>query len=398
VDLLIEATSSSADTIRELEIVERKGIGHPDTICDALAEELSRSLARFYLDRFGAFAHFNVDKALLWGGASQPAFGGGVVTAPIEIFLAGRAAIDVKGVRVPVEELAVEAARGWLRRHVRGLDFDRHVLIHCLVRPGSADLIDLFGRSAGVPLANDTSCGIGFAPLSRLEKAVWAVAREINPAGGKPDRPEAGSDIKIMAVRRGPQASFTVACAMIDRHIQNVADYAEKIGRLRKSIENTVAQAGFPAASCTVNAGDNLDLGRLYLTVTGTSAEAGDDGQVGRGNRVNGLITLSRPMSLEAAAGKNPVSHVGKLYNVVANRIAARIVATMPGTTEAYCWLVSQIGRPIDDPAVAGVRVTWGTQRVEDADRRRILDIIHVELAAFPRLLEEIIRGEIGFF
>jgi S-adenosylmethionine synthetase len=50
----------------------------------------------------------------------------------------------------------------------------------------------------------------------------------------------------------------------------------------------------------------------VYLTVTGTSAEAGDDGEVGRGNRVNDLITPYRPISLEAAAGKNPVTHVGQ--------------------------------------------------------------------------------------
>ena len=74
-----------------VEIVERKGIGHPDTICDALAEELSRNLCAYYLENFGLVLHHNVDKALLWGGSSLPKYGGGQIKAPIEIFLAGRA-------------------------------------------------------------------------------------------------------------------------------------------------------------------------------------------------------------------------------------------------------------------------------------------------------------------
>ena len=64
-----------------VKVVERKGIG-PDTICDALAETLSRNLCREYRRCFGAILHHNVDKALLCGGRSTPAFGGGSVLAP----------------------------------------------------------------------------------------------------------------------------------------------------------------------------------------------------------------------------------------------------------------------------------------------------------------------------
>src|SRR5271157_2165233 len=82
----------------EVEFVERKGLGHPDTLCDALAEEFSLSLSRFYLDRFGLILHHNVDKALLWGGQAQPAFGGGKILRPIEIYLSGRATYDHRGI------------------------------------------------------------------------------------------------------------------------------------------------------------------------------------------------------------------------------------------------------------------------------------------------------------
>ena len=44
--LRVDALSEGAHSI---ELVERKGLGHPDSICDALAEELSRSLSRYCL-------------------------------------------------------------------------------------------------------------------------------------------------------------------------------------------------------------------------------------------------------------------------------------------------------------------------------------------------------------
>ena len=64
---LLEAPSPES---LPFEIVERKGLGHPDTICDALTENLSRALSRVYLERFGAILHHNVDKVLLCGGAA----------------------------------------------------------------------------------------------------------------------------------------------------------------------------------------------------------------------------------------------------------------------------------------------------------------------------------------
>ncbi len=186
-----------------VEIVERKGVGHPDTICDALAEALSVALSRFYLERFGAILHHNVDKALLWGGAARPRFGGGEVLEPIELYLAGRATAAVGDVRVPVDELVQEATRDWLQRHLRHLDPARHVRIHSLIRPTSTDLAGLYERRRGAPLANDTSFGVGYAPLDRLEQVVLAVEHALNSPATKATHPELGEDVKVMGVRTG---------------------------------------------------------------------------------------------------------------------------------------------------------------------------------------------------
>src|SRR4030065_974903 len=98
----------------------------------------------------------------------------------------------------------------------------------------------------------------------------------------------------------------------------------------------------------TINAADNYEKNIYYLTVTGTSAECGDDGQVGRGNRANGLITPYRPMTLEATAGKNPITHTGELYTLGAKEIS-REITNVPDISGADCYLVSQIGKPITE-------------------------------------------------
>ncbi len=95
----------------------------------------------------------------------------------------------------------------------------------------------------------------------------------------------------------------------------------------------------------------------MYLTVLGTSAETGDSGQVGRGNNVLGIIPLNRPVSSEAAAGKNPVSHVGKIYNLLSYRIANEIIEKVNGIKETYVWLLSEIGQPINLPSIVSTQI-----------------------------------------
>lgn len=383
--------------VRDLpvEIVERKGLGHPDTICDALAEQFGIALSRWYLERFGFILHHNVDKALLWGGAARPAFGGGEVLEPIEIYLAGRATRSFRGVTVPVEEIARRAARDWLAASLHALDPDRHVRVHCLIRPSSPELGELFLRRPGTALANDTSFGVGYAPLSPLESAVLAVEQALNAPGVRRDRPEVGEDVKVMGLRQGSGGELTVGCALVGRHVVGMEDYlAKKAGVHALALEAAGNGLEFAAA---VNAADGDTPDSVYLTVTGTSAEAGDDGQVGRGNRINGLITPYRPMSLEAVAGKNPVSHVGKLYNVAASRLAARLVAEIEEIEEACCFLVSRIGAPVSEPRALDVKLRLARGASLADVRQRTAEIARGELSGIGDLWRELIERPVAW-
>jgi len=380
-----------------VEVVEHKGLGHPDSICDSLAEELSLRLSRHYAARFGAVLHHNVDKALLVGGAAAPAFGGGEVVKPIEIFLAGRATSVYRGETIPVEDLAAEGSLAWLDGHLHALDSSRHVRLRCLVRPGAAELVELFerARKSGTVLANDTSCGVGFAPLSELETAVSETARALNGRKFLAARPAAGEDIKIMGLREGNRIHLTVACAMIGRFLPSLADYLEMKAKVAGAAREIAARATSCDVTAEVNTADAPDGSEIYLTVTGTSAESGDDGGAGRGNRANGLITPFRPMTMESVAGKNPVSHVGKLYNLVAGLIAERIVAEIPEAAGAQCGLVSQIGRPIKEPRLVDVALFGagdGTERLRPA----VAAIVAQELDRLDTMWRDLIAGKIA--
>lgn len=378
-----------------VEIVERKGIGHPDTICDALAEELSRALCQFYLKNFGFILHHNVDKVLLRGGSSSAAFNGGEIQVPMEIYMAGRATFEYKGIKVPVDELVQSSCRNWLKSHISELDASRHVKIYNLIRPGSSDLVELYLRQqqTGVALANDTSCGVGYAPLSELEQVVLAVENALNSAAIKTQHPELGADIKVMGVRRYQQLDLTVACAYIDRYINDIDDYQLKKIQLSQLVENMVAELTAMPVTVAVNSADDIAAHSIYLTVTGTSAEAGDDGEVGRGNRVNGLIAPYRPMNMEAAAGKNPVTHVGKLYNILAQTIATEVVGQLPVVEECYCYLVSQIGSPVDAPRVVDLKLHLRAGTTIDSVQGQIEAIITAKLRSIKNIQHDVVAG-----
>ncbi len=406
-NIVVESIRWQPIEAHSVELVERKGTGHPDTISDAAAEEASRLLSRYYLERYGTILHHNLDKVLLVGGQAAPRFGGGEVLQPIYILVSGRATTEVRledgGVeRVPIGPIVLEAVKGWIRRNLRFLDPDRHVVVDYRIGHGSADLVGIFelGKEA-VPLANDTSVGVGFAPFSTLERLVYETERLLNSREFKERNPEVGEDVKVMGLRRGRKIEVTIAAAMISGLVKDLDHYLAVKEAVREAVLDLASRiAPDYDVEVYVNTADKPDKGIVYLTVTGTSAEHGDDGMTGRGNRSYGLITPLRPMSLEAAAGKNPVNHVGKLYNIMAMEIAKRVYGSVKGIREVYVELLSQIGRPINDPLVANVKVLAekpGEPLPSDAVRE-IEAIVEEVLDSYREITRKIVEGEITVY
>jgi S-adenosylmethionine synthetase len=268
----------------------------------------------------------------------------------------GRATRQLGETDFHIDAIGDRTAREVFRTAVRHLDCQRDLEVHTEVRPTSADLMNLFDRPGTVPLANDTSIGAGYAPLSETERLVLETERFLTAADTLAAHPYLGEDVKVLAVRAHDHVHLTVAAAFVARHVRSVDHYFECKRRIHEQVLQRARKSTRLEIDCRINPADDPDAGSVYLTVTGTSAEAGDDGQVGRGNRANGLITPGRPMSLEALAGKNPVTHVGKIYNVWASRLSEEL-AGLAGIDEVQCQLASRIGSPITEPQVVHVAV-----------------------------------------
>ncbi|WP_254862883.1 methionine adenosyltransferase [Halovivax gelatinilyticus] len=384
---------------QEIEIVERKGIGHPDSICDGIAEHVSQALAREYLDRVGTILHFNTDETQLVAGEAAPAFGGGEVVDPIYVLIVGRATKQFEGRTIPTERIALGAAREYLEQTIPQLTFGEDIVVDVKFGEGSGDLQDVFGEDdeVPVPMANDTSYGVGHAPLSETERIVLEAERRLN--GEYADRnPELGTDVKIMGKREGDEIDVTVAAAMIDEHIADMDEYVDAVSRVREFVSDVAAGHTDREVRVHVNTADDYEAGSIYLTVTGTSAEQGDDGSVGRGNRANGLITPNRSMSMEATSGKNPVNHIGKIYNLLSTEIAKSVVDEVDGVTDLRVRLLSQIGRPIDHPHVADVHVITDEGVSLEAVESSIESIVDRELGDVSGLTKRVIDGELTTF
>ncbi|TXT67024.1 MAG: S-adenosylmethionine synthase [Promethearchaeota archaeon] len=348
------------------ELCERKGVGHPDSVCDAAADLSSRMLCKYYFENFGRYYHHNVDKAALVGGIARPEFGGGKILEPQYFLIVGRAINHIfrenKLEYIPVAPIVLDACRIVVSDVFRNLDLTRDIQFDYAVKPGSIDLTGVFEESDAmeyVPLANDTSFGVGFAPLSDCEKITLETERMLNSDTFKEKCPGSGEDIKVMTQRLGNNVDITIANAMVSKYIHDTSEYIKYCEQIKEATLD-LANKLIPEreVNVNVNVGDSIEQNILYLTITGTSAEAGDDGEVGRGNRSNGLITPCRTMSLEAVCGKNPINHVGKIYNVLANNIAREIYKRGQGDIqEAHVKLLSQIGRPINDPWVTSVSI-----------------------------------------
>ena len=343
-----------------LEIVERKGLGHPDHICDAIMNEVSVSLSKEYLKRYGTVLHHNIDKALLAAGEVRRNFGGGEVKRPMLMVFGDRATYDVDGDPVPIDEIAVSTAKKWFSKNLRFVDPERHVRYQVELARGSEALRDIFSRKGKFYGANDTSAAVGYAPMTETEKIVLHTERYINSPSFKKEFPETGEDIKIMGSREGKDLNLTIAMAFVDRLIESEDQYFKRKAEVVEDVTRFVkSRVKLNSVNIDINTLDKKGrgMGGIYLTVLGTSADDGDGGQVGRGNRVNGLIPLNRPTCSEAAAGKNPVSHVGKIYNLLTYEIAQHVHQKVSGVKEVYVWLLSQIGKPINEPKVAGVEL-----------------------------------------
>lgn len=394
----------------EEEFVERKGMGHPDTLSDALAEALSVKYSNYTLRKYGAVLHHNFDKVGLLGGSSRVEFGRGYMVKPIRVLLNGRASTRFGNEVIPVDDLLVKWSREFMETRLplidakKNLEFQNNLSTQSSpggikgTRPETSlrahwfeprSLEDLQERK--ILLSNDTSMGIGYAPYTKLERLVIDIENTLNEEGFKRKNPWIGSDIKIMGFKDKQNFYLTICIPQIANYVHSVDEYKKNIAFSRKIIYDIASKLDIKNLDLSINTRDNFDATELYLTAIGSSIESGDEGLVGRGNRVNGVISPNRPMSLEGACGKNPIYHIGKVYYCAADKIANEIYRKFGIANEVY--LVSQSGRKLTDPWVVVVKYQEGFK-----DLSRLKSLVKKEIKSIPLLTNEILNARLQLY
>lgn len=384
-------------------IVERKGLGHPDTLADHLAERLSQAYSRYTLEHFGAVLHHNFDKLALLGGASEVRYGAGGMTAPVRILVNGRAAPACGDVTIPVDDLVESTVREFFAQRLpevaEHLDIKFHITSNSspgavLIEDQAPERTRWFAprsvddlRERRILLANDTSLGTGWAPESPFECFVRELVDNFSGQSAFTDAHRwCGTDVKFMGYYDEDRVDVVLCVPQKSPYVSSRATYLENKQIILAECRRLAGLRlpGTPVGF-RLNVRDVPEKDEFYLTYTGSSIESGDEGVVGRGNRVNGLITPLRPMNMEGANGKNPVYHVGKLYNLAAMRLARRLHEETGGHAEVH--LVSATGERLDQPWRILVRLSEPCAQTD-----KVQAIIGETLASFPALTDEIVH------
>ena len=253
-----------------IEVVERKGLGHPDTICDSIMNEVSVKLSQVYIEKFGTILHHNIDKSLLAAGKVKTRFGGGIVEKRMKLIFGDRATFEANGISIPVGEIAIQTAKDWFRKNLRFVDPDEHVEYQVEIQPGSSALTDIFRRGGKVLEANDTSAAVGWAPMTKTENIVLATEKYLNSKRFKDRFPETGEDVKVMGFRKDDELELIISMAFIDRFINDEKDYFEKKARVLEDVKKFVEEkSGFEKIDIQLNTLDTpgRGLNGIYLTV-----------------------------------------------------------------------------------------------------------------------------------
>ena len=404
-NIYVEGICEMPVPMRKIELVERKGIGHPDSVADALAEEVSKALCKMYKKEFGTVLHHNTDETQIAAGQASPKFGGGHIIDPSYILLVGRATTNITDVKtkdircLPCKPTALAAARNYLKKTFPNLDVDSEVVLDARLGQGSDDLRGVY-KSSKI-LANDTSFGVGYAPYSITDRLVLTTEEYIN-GKMKDILPETGQDVKVMASRVGNDITMTVACAMVDKYIDDLEHYKSVVEQMYDKVnQHALDIIGDEKINfkLDINTGDDYDKGVIYLTCTGLSQEMGDDGSVGRGNRCNGLITPYRPMSMEATSGKNPITHIGKIYNVMSKLIAEDVAKKVSPEVEVRVRILSQIGKPVSEPLNCNIQLVSATEDKKIGQWKQEAESIAYEwLDNVDKVTDLIINGKVRTF
>lgn len=397
---------------QEFEVVETKGKGHPDNICDTLAEKISSNYSKYCIENYGVILRHMIDKLSILGGGSKVHFGKGEMIAPIKILINGRFTDRYKDEHIDYMKIVTDTIKQYFSELFPLLDTDKYLLIidntHHNEGPGVVYNDDDSTKNERMKFfevtddkdvvrhnnhfrCNDTSTTVSYYPMSNLEQTVLDIEQTLNSTEYKSNYPWVGSDIKVMGMRKEDKVEITSCVPLISLYVSDLTDYKNKLQMLKNDIE-IIVRKYFNKNDLHIylNTRDNYENNDLYLTAIGSAVESGDEGAVGRGNRSRGVIPFSRNFSMEAACGKNPVYHTGKLFTAIGDVISKKIFDKYHIENVVYC--TSKMGDEINNPWNVSVELN---KTVSNEIKKDIDKIVKDEIKNHSKITSDLINGKI---
>lgn len=332
-----------------VEVVERKGVGHPDTLADGIAELASIRYSRHCLDMAGAVLHHNLDKVAVLGGRAAFTDTDGVYDRPLRVIFGGRISTTFAGRTLPVREILEHAAVDHLRAALPGFDRVKLEIRHETTNSSKfphwfapRSLADLPERPRA--FSNDTAYLVGTWPRTATETVVLLTEAWFRRQAW------AGSDIKALAVCAGANCTVTVCVPALAGHLTSSAEFDDAVTAAASELTALLAQRlpGRVTVVCNTRGSRTGPISGQYFTISGSAVDYGEDGLVGRGNARTGVINGAHLAGNEATYGKNPAYHVGKVGGWLADEAARTVAAEFGPCRIALLWCN---GAPYDEPA-----------------------------------------------
>lgn len=380
---------------RPFEIVERKGIGHPDTLADGVAEAISLEYSAYCLKNFGIILHQTLDKIMFIGGLGKFGFGVGEMIKPWRLILNGRLTQEFAGQEIPFKEITVEATKNYLRKTVPKLDIDKWLKIEFYTSTFSKNprwfkpktLEDV--PDATNPYANDTSVCVGYWPLSTTEKLALLLESYFYDAAQRPRFSFIGQDIKAMCVRRKKSIEITMCVPFFSKKTPDHKTYVERKERIEQELSLLAREFVKEKYDIEVyiNTQDDMVNGvGHFFVISGSALDSGEEGVVGRGNRSRGIISTMRPNGIEAIQGKNPVYYVGKVYSYFTDLLSKKIAEEFE--CECQIYISSRNSDPILSPHNIFIETT------RKVNKRRVIKFVQDEVEK-KNWAKEIIKNKL---
>jgi len=349
---------------QELEVVERKGVGHPDTLADGIAEKISVDYSRYCLEHFGVVLHHNVDKVCTMGGLIKiHDWGKAEMVEPFRILVNGRISPAFAGKRIPLKDIFKKSINTQLKKTLPHLDIDKWVKIidestsysknPRWFNPLSLDDLPESTKA----YANDTSTTVGYWPLTPAEELTLKMEGFFYEGDRNPKFDFIGHDIKVMTVRRKNHFDITLCVPFIVNLTPNYDFYKEHVDSITKSLRQLAKSYLGKKYDVSVYVNNHYrsikkenikKIDGYYCNVTGSALDYGEEGVVGRGNNRRGIIPSFRTYTMEATWGKNPVYHVGKVLGLVVDTLATKIATQY--NCHAQVVAITRIADPLYEP------------------------------------------------